>query len=488
MSDMTALPPMPRFRVARVTTAMILAAALSAACNALVEPPPAGSDQAMKTDPALVSRDAKAAERRRARIQGWVEQSLAGSYAAVGQRNPKWDARVERAFRLAARHFTSDATAPADLADQISSETSQARAAGCTDPLVAYVRYRFSDDAPVHELKDTVERLEASAYPAHWKGWAALAYEQKLRPCCALVEPDPGKEFRAAQVARARAHLPEIAADRTMPTRRVIQYANRLLQAYMWLDEHYEAHYQDVRAVIVEARGAQDPSLPPLEAWFHVRLANAARGSKWANQTSREQLEAHGREMRVADDLTARLIANGADPVDVAELASAIAWGLGERAALEEWFTIGTRLEPGNYTWYDDKVTWLQERWFGSDEELLAFGRQMLAQARYEARVSMVLLDAHHRVQLGPPKKAGYFARPEVCRDYVAVYDGLLSRYPDAWYDRNRYLRRLIECQDWDGASRQLAALGPSRVTAGQLRGKAAYDATSKVIRTRAAS
>ena len=359
---MTARPQTPFTRVARPTTAAIvgavcLVAALSNGCRT---PPPPLPDEPMKTDPALVSRDPKAAERRRATIQSWVEDSLLGSYAAVGRRSPKWDAHVERAFRLAARRWTSDATAPADLADRIWTETSQAQAAGCDDPLVAYVRYRFSgNDAPLHELKDTFTRLDASAYPAHWKGWAALALEQGLRPCCLLSETDPGKAFRATHVARARAHLPELVADRTMPTRRVIQYANRLLQAYMWLDEEYEAHYQDVRAAIVAARGEQDPSLPLLEAWFHVRLANAARGSKWAGETSRAQFEAHAREMRVADDLAARTLTS-ADPADLAELMSAVAWGLGERAALEEWFTTGTRLEPGNYTWYDDKVSWLR--------------------------------------------------------------------------------------------------------------------------------
>ena len=217
-----------------------------------------------------------------------------------------------------------------------------------------------------------------------------------------------------------------------------------------------------------------------------MRLANAARGSKWASETSNEQFAEHAREMRVADELAARALANGADPVDLTQVASAIAWGRGERSALEEWFTIGTRLEPGDYTWYNDKVTWLQGRWFGSDGELLAFGRQLLAQGHWR-RVSMVLLDAHHRVQIGPPKKVGYHARPDVCADYVAVYDGLLARYPEAWGDRNRYLQRLVECQDWEGASRQLASLGPSHVKSGLLRGQAAYNATSMVIQYRGA-
>ncbi len=255
----------------------------------------------------------------------------------------------------------------------------------------------------------------------------------------------------------------------------------------MWLDKDDEAHSKDVRATIVAARGEQDPSLPLLDAWLHVRLANIARGRKWASQTSDEQFAQHARELHVADERAASALAKGTDPVDITQLASAIAWGRGERATLEEWFTIGTLLEPGDYSWYDDKVNWLQGRWFGSDEELLAFGRQMLAQNRYEARVSMVLLDAHHRVAIGPPKKAGYHARPDVCGDYVTIYDGLLSRYPEAWGDRNRYLWRLVECQDWPGASRQLAALGPSHVTSGALRGRAAYDATSMLIQHRGA-
>jgi len=298
-------------------------------------------------------------------------------------------------------------------------------------------------------------------------------------------ETDPGKEFRARHVADARAHLPAILADRTMPTRRVVQYANRLLQSYMWLDKDYEAHYKDVRAAVVAARGEQDPSLPVLDAWLHVRLANIARGQKWASQTSDAQFAEHARQMRLADERAAAALAKGADPVDVTQLASAIAWGRGERAALEEWFTIGTLLEPGDYQWYEDKGNWLQARWFGSDDELLAFGREMHALRRYEGRASMVLLDAHHRVASGPPKKAGYHARPEVCADYVAVYDGLLARYPEAWGDRNRYLQRLVECREWDGAARQLAALGPAHVTSGMLRGQAAYDATTALIQRR---
>jgi hypothetical protein len=488
---MSARPHLPSTRAARrlaaaVVGAACFVAALPTGCRPL--PPPAVRDGRMKTDPGQVPRDPEAAERRRVAIQSWVEDSLLGSYAASGHRSPTWDAHVEIALRLAARQWTSDPTAPGDVYDRIWAETSAAQAAGCADPLVAYVRYRFSwGAAPRHELNDAVTRLDASGYPAHWKGWAALALEQEFRPCCLMAEPDPGKEIRTTHVARARAHLPAIVADRTMPTRRVVQYANRLLQAYMWLDKEYEAHYEEVRATIVAARGQQDPSLPLLEAWFHVRLANAARGTKWASETSPEQFAEHAREMQVADELAARAFANGTDPVDLALIASAVAWGRGDRAALEEWFTIGTLLEPGDYTWYDDKVNWLQARWHGSDDELLDFGRQMLAKGRFEARVSMVLLDAHHRVQTGPPKKAGYHARPDVCSDYRAVYDGLLARYPEAWGDRNRYLQRLVECQDWEGASRQLAALGPSHVRSGVLRGQAAYDATSTLIQQRGA-
>ncbi len=220
-------PHMASARVGRLTaaTASCLVAALSIGCVALPSPTPMVRDEPMKTNPALVSRDPEAAERRRATIQTWVEDSLLRSYAAVGQRSPKWDASVERAFRLAARQWTSDPAAPADIADRIWTETSQAQAAGCADPLVAYVRYRFSwGAAPRHELNDAVTRLEASAYPAHWKGWAALALEQELRPCCVGSETDPGKAFRATHVANARAHLPAIVADRTMPTRRVVQY------------------------------------------------------------------------------------------------------------------------------------------------------------------------------------------------------------------------------------------------------------------------
>ena len=118
---------MPFTRVARPTMAAIagaacFVAAMSIGCH---EPPPTLPDEEMKTNPALVSRDADAAERRRATIQSWVEDSLLQSYAAVGQRSQKWDAHVELALRLAARRWTSDATAPADLADRVWAETSR---------------------------------------------------------------------------------------------------------------------------------------------------------------------------------------------------------------------------------------------------------------------------------------------------------------------------------------------------------------------------
>ena len=133
---MTTRRQMPFTRLARPVSAAIVGAAfvtaLSLGCRTLPSPPPL--DTSMKTDPALVSKDAAAAERLRATIQSWVEDSLLRSYAAVGQRSPLWDAPVERAFRLAARNFTSDPTAPADLADRVWAETSQALAAGSPIP------------------------------------------------------------------------------------------------------------------------------------------------------------------------------------------------------------------------------------------------------------------------------------------------------------------------------------------------------------------
>ena len=133
---------------------------------------------------------------------------------------------------------------------------------------------------------------------------------------------------------------------------------------------------------------------------------------------------------------------------------------------ITKWFEAGKLADPSNYQIYVQKLTTLEPKWHGDFEQMAAFGRACLSEGRWEARIPLLLVEAHLTASRYVPEglalkpQPGYFRDNEAAwNDVKAVYDEYLKRVPESIFHRSRYATIAAWCGRWDEAATQLKAL-----------------------------
>jgi len=110
---------------------------------------------------------------------------------------------------------------------------------------------------------------------------------------------------------------------------------------------------------------------------------------------------------------------------------------------------------------------YLAPKWYGSIEQMVAYGRQSLADGDWSRGVPLVLLSAHLEASQyadggwQPKCQPEYFERhPDAFADVQAVYGEYLKRFPDSVFHRSRYAMIAAWAGKWDIADRELRLIG----------------------------
>jgi hypothetical protein len=99
-----------------------------------------------------------------------------------------------------------------------------------------------------------------------------------------------------------------------------------------------------------------------------------------------------------------------------------------------------------------DKMEYLQARWYGSNKEVIAFGRECTANTNWVGQVRLVLVEAHTSVSQGitdNAKRADYWKQKEVWADIQMAYEQFFKLYPDQAAHRPYYVRYAWWCGQW---------------------------------------
>jgi hypothetical protein len=423
----------------------------------------------------------------------WYQENLVAAYGRHGRKNVRWDESVRAALGLVAQLWAMDPARAGDTDDQAWYRLRRAIQLGCDDPLVEYLAARFgaSDLDPNEAARRTIAavvRLEQTSYSAYLRGSAFLVgAEAVVRASRDLPKAEWDRNWKVLWTLVDKAYdlLPNVVSDPSVPSPLVVRYVTE-----MW--DHYAEDIQRDRQklfemtypIVVDARGKKDPVLPLLRAHFYADYGWDARGTKSADEVRAGAWPVFFERLEKAEAEAARAVALGSADPDLAAVMTLVAKGLHQdRDELEEWFEVGRRLEPGSYDGYVSKLDWLAPRWYGSDDERLAFARALRRTGNWGVRAPMVLVEAHESVADG---KRRYFQRDEVCDELQSLYEDFLKRYPDAGYDRSQYAQRLSACGRWSEAHRQFQLLAPDRVRVGVFGGQARYDAARRQAATRA--
>ena len=133
----------------------------------------------------------------------------------------------------------------------------------------------------------------------------------------------------------------------------------------------------------------------------------------------------------------------------------------GDRATMELWFDRAMKANGDQRNACHTKLDWLDPKWHGTLEEMLAFGRACRDTKNWRAGITLLVADAHWRIAAYAGKnQTKYLALPEVWADIQSVYDEYLKHYPMDNIARSKFATFCYLSSHWRQAEVQYVALG----------------------------
>jgi hypothetical protein len=127
---------------------------------------------------------------------------------------------------------------------------------------------------------------------------------------------------------------------------------------------------------------------------------------------------------------------------------------------METWYRRAIEADPDNLDAVKRKLYYLSPQWYGSAEEQLAFGRDLVQGGNWEARLPFQLIDVHAKLARASNNAGKYYKDPLVWADIKSVYEPYLARKPDAAHDRSWYAKLACWSDQLEVARAQFDTLG----------------------------
>ena len=392
-------------------------------------------------------------------------QLIYSDYEKAGRKDPKWDQQ--------AREFLSTLAISGganehnhDLHEKIDRLRTELQKSGCEDPLVRYMILRHTKNSRSAGVEGTNEwtkvalELDVSGYHQYWKFFSYMRAAQAHKSISGTNNSDEVVTFRTGASDR----LVELLKDTRVPPA-VVQDA-----AYTWLVEDLwsapilrKSTYDRIEPLLLGAWG-DTAEAHLIRGAYYVQYAWDARGGGWASTVSDEGWRLMKERLGIARESLERSwimrpILETALQMQGVELGDSRG-----RKEMERWFNNAMKLDPGNYQARMNKLNWVHEKWHGSVEEMLDFGKECLADTNGTA--SLTLYDVHlelakyHR-QSQTGTEGEYLKRPEVWSDIKLSFETFFAAHPDAIGWRHNYALAAYKSEVWDDLRKQIKLLGP---------------------------
>jgi Domain of unknown function (DUF4034) len=412
-------------------------------------------------------------ERKATRLR-WELATTLGEYDRIGKKDPRWNEPTRNALTQNAYLIAGDSDAD-DRREKIKAAFEKALAAGCTDPLVTYFALRLGchpADASMAELADrfaTVERqLQESQYPAIRKCYAALRAAEYAWKAVKAVSGGDSQKFANSMLGllnRAGTQyvmvLEDPLANRDsvydLTENALLDFARDAPAGRLQILEPVAKFLQNNKSKIA----GDDPGAGLIEGDFWSQYAWDARSSNWSSEVTAEGWRLFAERLEKAEQVLEKAWEKDPHDSHIAIQMMTVELGQGKgRERLETWFRRAMNADPDSCTACQKKLLYLQSKWYGSEAEALAFGRQCLATANWSSRIPFVVLTAHIDLAEISDAPERYWTRAEVWADIRQLYDGFLAGNPNSIYDLSGYALYAYRAEQWKLASELFAALG----------------------------
>jgi len=407
-----------------------------------------------------------AATRKKELSVAWTQKTVVDAYDRVGRKDPKWDAEARKALGIVVRSWEGSAT----LAEmrQAYDLCGAALQAGCDDPLILYGRARMygstelkspAQDLKLHVDAATAMKEKGGRYHALRQAFCFARAADALARSKKNLDNDEKQEVRD-WLDLALARYGEGAADPEVPERHLQDMAELQTGTWMQLTRDRLVGFTKVYDALAKAR--PESTLPlVLKGEVYTQYAWDARGSGWANTVT----EAGWKKMaeRLGEAEKALTEAWTKNPTDPRAPTLMIGVELGQskgRAVMETWYKRAMEADPDNQEACEKKMYYLEPKWHGNAEAMLAFGRELLAAGNWEGRLPFQLVQAHMTLAAYGENAEAYYRDDRVWKDIQEVYTKALKHNPSSTWDRTYYARMACYCGRWSEAKAQFDTLG----------------------------
>jgi len=396
----------------------------------------------------------------------WNLKTLVGAYKQAGYTSPKWDEPAKRALTAFAS-LRSKQPGAGPWEQIIAANCDLAVRAGCKDPMIEYLHVRFpltpadSPKAYADAICQAALHMKESDYPAIRKFYANRRAVQEFynaygsKADRSIIEQVGGTAF----------FLPAILNDHTIPVEEAYDVCDETLEAYGGMKDvrEYEAIYEQMEKPLVD-RWPKSHLPWLIKGAAHIKMAWICRGGGYANTVTEEGWKGFENHLEVAQQALDHAWKINQQDINIPLKMMRVELGQGQgRERMELWFKRAMTIDTNSYDACYAKLDYLEPKWHGSDEDLLAFGRQCVQTKDWGGRVPLIMLDAHEAIRsyLEGEAKTNYWKQPDVWLDIQAAFDRFFELNPNAtgWYHNNALYAYL--CERWDKLNELLPKLEP---------------------------
>jgi hypothetical protein len=380
-------------------------------------------------------------------IREWNWFSTVADYQRIGRTNAAWDADALDALEryCDVRLVVQDSAALAAMQKRSGDAAAKAIAAKCDDPLIEYIHIRYilsqrnTTPLQIGELYATcAEHFEQTDYASIRKLYPELrAAEYMTRALGRSTNASP----RLTAMERAMIqHFNDALHDPKMPPSEAAELAIQVWDAAK-PTAIGRRDFEKILLPILDARW-RDHSFSHLVAGrFYIEKAWRLRGNGYANTVSEAGWQGFNDSLEKARASLERAWALDKTNADIPTQMITVCMGLSlHRDTMEDWFDRAMSIDPNCYDAVSAKEYFLEPKWGGSDEELIAFGRKCVATKKWGGEVPLILQKIHHSLQkYYNASEEEYFSTPEVWRDLSRSYERFFELNPTQIGWRHNY-------------------------------------------------
>jgi hypothetical protein len=297
--------------------------------------------------------------------------------------------------------------------------------------------------------------MDASGYSLWLKFYVHLSAAQAWRAAFAKQAKEVNQFRRKAMEQFHTAILSE-----ELPARLVAEACSELYDAIDKNKKQRADFYTQTEPILVSRW--PDEGLPYLvKAKFYLDYAWEARGSGWASDVSQQNQRIFMDRLAIAEEALDEAWAK--DPTLSATPLAALRLELGQgkgRERMELWFKRALAFRQNHSEAIRQKQLYLQPYWYGSEQEVLAFARDIMKSDLYYDQELLQPYFAHRDLaQYFRKSRPGYWTEPQVWPDIEACFERYFDRSGDNQSWRHTYLWCAARCGQWKAVNQQLSKL-----------------------------